>query len=186
MTSLQTLVDPLKRELAVPGTFDDVFPDSGDDDLLGSLADGFAEAQLRGFFPTLTLTQTSSPLDYETSEELSLAGTAVVIIFTSMRIIRAQIRATNTLERYKAGVTEFEIQHAASLLKGELDFLQSRLNDLITQARQAHAPMAVVFDNYTARVVAGFCGSFYGYEFDYFGALGTMPGSGPGFGEWFL
>lgn len=165
MTSLQTLVDPLKRELAVPGTFDDIFPDSTDDDLLGSLADGFGEAQLRGFFPKMTLVASTDPLDYETSDDLSLAGSALIVIFTSMRIIRAQIRAMNTMERYKAGPTEFEIQHAASLLKAELDFLQSRLDDLITQAKYASIPMAVMFDNYHARVVAAFCGAFYQHEF---------------------
>ncbi|GAB3863345.1 hypothetical protein GCM10028801_30750 [Nocardioides maradonensis] len=167
MTSLQTLIEPLKRELAVPGTFDDVFPDSDDASLAASLADGFAEAQLRGFFPTMTLTQSGD--DYVTSADLSLAGTALVVIFTSMRIIRAQIRAMNTMERYKAGPAEFEIQHAASLLKSELDFLQSRLDDLITQATNARIPLAVVIDNYRARVADAFWGAFYSYEFEYNG-----------------
>lgn len=162
MTLLSTLVDPLKRELAVPGTFASVFPSSTDADLTASLADGFAEAQLRGYFPTMTLAEAAG--DYETSEDLSLAGTALVVIFTSMRILRAQIRAMNTLERYKAGPAEFEIQHAATLLKGELDYLQGRLNHLISEAQASRRPLAVQIDNYNARVVASFYGGFYAYE----------------------
>lgn len=163
MTLLSSLVDPLKRELAVPGTYDDVFPDTGDAELTGALADGFSEAQLRGYFPTLTLTEVSD--DYQTSEDLSLAGGAVVVIFTSMRILRAQIRAINTLERYKAGPTEFELQKAATLLKTELDYLQKRLDDIIAESKAASRPLAVQLDNYAARVVASFCGGFYAYEY---------------------
>jgi hypothetical protein len=161
-TLLSTLVEPLKRELAIPGTFSDVFPDTSDDDLVGSLADGFGEAQLRGFFSTLDLAAVTD--DFETSEDLSLAGIATIIIFTSMRIIRAQIRAMNTLERYKAGPAEFEIQKAATILKSELDYLAERLDDII--AESVSPPLAVQLDGYGARVVASFCGGFFPYECD--------------------
>lgn len=169
MTALSTLIEPLKRELAVPGTFSTVFTGTTDQDLLGSLADGFAEARLRGFFPTVDLATVTGGVpfdpDYETSEELSLAGTALILIFTSMRILRAQLRALNTVERYKAGPTEFEIQHSASLLKAELDYLQKRLDDIVDEAQQSQRPLAVQIDNYAARVEASFYGGFYAYEF---------------------
>jgi hypothetical protein len=100
MTALATLVEPLKRELAVPGTFDTIFPDTDDTALEGSLADGFGEAQLRGFFPTFELTEDDGA--YETTEDLTAAGAALVLIFTSMRIIRAQLRALTSSETYKA------------------------------------------------------------------------------------
>lgn len=152
MTALSTLTDALKRELAVPGTFDDVFPDTGDSDLVGSLADGFAEAQLQGFFPTMSLTQNGG--GWETSEDLSLSGGALIVIFASMRTIRAQLRNLKTVEKYKAGAAEFETQQAATILKAELDFLQKRLDDIIAAARTAtrvSGTLAGVYDNYLSR-----------------------------------
>ena len=160
MTQLSDLVPALQRELAVPGTFEDVFPDTTADDLADSLADGFAEAQLRGFFSRLTLEGTGP--NRSTSEDLSAAGQALVVIFTSIRIIRAQIRALSTGERYKAGNTEYEINRSAMLLRDELAFLTNRLDDLIAEGKYGKAPLAVVIDGYLAR--NGSVGAFYAWE----------------------
>jgi hypothetical protein len=46
MTDLADLVESLKREVAIPGTFATVFPTTTDDDPTGALADGVAETQL--------------------------------------------------------------------------------------------------------------------------------------------
>ena len=157
MTAMSTLVPALKRELAVPGTFPETFPSTTDEDLTQSLADGFAEAQLYGFFPDLTLTSSTDPVsnevDWETSQELSGSGAALVVIFTSMRFIRASLRGILTSERYKAGPAEFEIQRSANLLRDELAFLKSRLDDLINGAKAAAraASTVMVFDGYLAR-----------------------------------
>jgi hypothetical protein len=149
MTAISELVPALKRELAVPGTFEDVFPLTEDVDLTMSLADGFAEAQLYGFFPTLTLDDLGD--DWETSQELSGSGAALVVIFTSMRIIRASLRSLLTSERYKAGPAEMEIQRSANLLRDELKFLKERLDGLVSNAKAAARPATAVFDNYLAR-----------------------------------
>lgn len=151
MTAMSELVPALQRELAVPGTFADTFPLTSDDDLADSLADGFAEAQLYGFFPDLTLDDSTG--DWETSEDLSGSGAALVVIFTSMRIIRATLRGILTAERYKAGPAEFEIQRSANLLRDELAFLKSRLDDLVAAAKEAArgASTVMVFDGYLAR-----------------------------------
>lgn len=171
MTDLADLVEPLKRELAVPGQFAVAFPGTGDTDLESSLADGFAEAQLQGFFGTLTLDDT------ETSEELSAAGGALVILFTGMRIIRAQLRQTLTMEKYEAKTgTGFELQRSANLLRDELSYMNDRLSSLILDARRSRAPLAVMLDNYSSRVAQQFwargndelygvdVGGFYPYE----------------------
>jgi len=151
MTALSALVPSLKRELAVPGTFDDVFPDTGDTDLVDSLADGFAEAQLQGFFPDMALTAVDS--DWTTSADLSASGGTLVTLFTAARILRAQIRALNTSERYKAGSSEVEFQRGVTILKDELAYIAQRLRDLIilAQARARGARSATVHDNYLAR-----------------------------------
>lgn len=166
MTALEDLVEPLKRELAVPGTFDTVFPNSSDDDLQAALADGFAEAQLYGFFPTISLVEDPDGV-WNTDPDLSAAGGALILTFTAVRTIRAQLRALTSNERYKAGPVEYETSRAATLLKGELDYLTQKLKDLIDQGQQASnasARLATVFDNYVARTSLSLCGGFYPYE----------------------
>lgn len=166
MTALSTLVPALKRELAVPGTFDDVFPDTLDADLIGTLADGFAEAQLWSFFPDLAITADGQG-EWNTSEDLSAAGGTLVILFAAARILRAQIRNLNTLERYKAGPTEVELGRAAGVLKDELDYITGRITDLVKEAKTStRASLATVHDNYFARgggITSGH--PFYDYEY---------------------
>lgn len=163
-TLLSTLVPALKRELAVPGTFDTVFPDTTDDDLVGALADGFAEAQLFGFFKTLTLTAAGS--DWQVDPELSAAGGALVVIYASIRGIRSQLRGIKTMSRYKAGPVEYETAQAASVLTAELAYLKARLDDILKHATgRGSAGMATVFDNYLARnCERSSWGGFYAYE----------------------
>jgi hypothetical protein len=153
MTLLSTLVPSLQREIAVPGTFADVFPDTSDDDLVDTLADGFAEAQLWGFFPTMSLVEAGD--DWDTSEDLSPSGGVLIVYYAAARIIRAQLRNLNTVERYKAGPAEVEFQRAASVLKDELDYLTSRIADLVVDAKRGTIPLAHVHDNYWARSLAG-------------------------------
>ena len=174
MTSLETLVEPLKRELAIPGVFADVFPSTSDDDLQAALADGFAEAQLWGFFPTVTVAENNGV--FETSKDLSAAAGALILAFTATRILRSQLRSLNSMERYKAGPVEYETQRAASALKAELDYLTSYLNKLIEQGQRASntASLATVFDNYQARATLQVArgSGFYNYEL-----VGTPSGS---------
>jgi hypothetical protein len=175
VTAISTLVPALKRELAVPGTFDTVFPNTTDADLIGSLADGFAEAQLFGFFKDMSLTAVDTTVppdaitdDWETSADLSAAGGALVVIYASIRSIRAQLRSLKANQRYKAGPVEFETGQPASVLTEELKFLQKRLDDIIKNAEgaaRASAGLATVFDGYLARncAMASWSG-FYEYE----------------------
>lgn len=159
MTDLSTLVEPLKRELAVPGLYDDVFPDTTDQDLIGALSDGFAEAQLQGFFTDMTLTDT------ETSADLSAAGGALIVLVTAMRIIRAEMRAMQLNSRYKAGPVEMETTRSAMLLRDEVSYMRERMKDLIDQARKSGRKVYVL-DAYVGRSLANTAmGAFYGYEF---------------------
>lgn len=165
MTALSTLVPALQRELAVPGAFDTEFPNTTTDNLRDSLADGFAEAQLYGFFPDMTLTQDGGG-DWLTEPDLSGAGGALVIIFTSMRIIRANLRSLLTSERYKAGPAEMEIQRSANLLRDELKFLKERLDSIVADSRAAARPLTTVHDNYLARGGGvTITGGLYVYEY---------------------
>lgn len=145
MSDLADLVDPLKRELAVPGDYDTVFPNTGDQDLLDSLADGFSEAQLDGYFGDYAL-----DLDtYLTTPDVSAAGGALIVIYAGMRIIRAQMRALNLSEKYNAGPVAYEIQRSATLLRDELNYMIGRRDALIAQAK--HGSDDSVFDSYFTR-----------------------------------
>jgi hypothetical protein len=163
MTNLSTLVEPLKRELAVPGVFDDVFPDTDDRALADSLADAFGEAQLQGFFTDMTLG--ASPT-YDTSQALSAAGGALIVLVAGQRIIRAQLRNLVLNTRYKAGAAEMELQRSATLLKEELAYLRTRMDELVTTARRSGGRTVYMLDNYLARDAANSpLGGFYGYEY---------------------
>lgn len=148
MSNLSDLVDPLKRELAGPGEFDNQFPNSTDGDLEGSLADGFSEAQLDGYFADHVL----DPDTLEVSPDITAAGGILVVIYTSMRIIRAQLRGLNLSERYKAGPTEYEVTRSAQVLREELVYLIKRRDDLVSQSRAGLG--TVVLDAYFTRQLA--------------------------------
>lgn len=161
MSDLATLVEPLKREIAIPGEFDTTFPNTSDDDLTYSLADGFAEAQLDGYFPTLVL----DPDDNSVTPDLSAAGGSLVIIYTGMRIIRSQLRALNTRSNYEAASVKYEVEKSSTVLREELKYLIKRRDDLTAQARRSTGA-TYVFDSYFARSAVDWSrvGGFYAYE----------------------
>ena len=149
MSDLNDLVDPLKRELAGPGEFDNQFPNSDDDTLANNLADAFSEAQLDGYFQ-------DNALDLDTlvvSPDLSAAGGILVVIYAGMRIIRAQLRALNLSERYVAGPVEYEVTRSANVLKDELAYLIERRDKLLDQSRSSTS-QTFVFDAYFTRQLA--------------------------------
>lgn len=147
-TNLSELVPVLERELAVPGEFATAFPNTTPEHLLESLKDAFAEARLFGYFPKITLDENGI-----VSEDLSLAGQTLVVLYAAMRIIRAQIRQLNTTERYKAGSAEMEIGRPVTILRDELAFMAKRLSDLVTTAKRSGRAVYVM-DGYTSRLPA--------------------------------
>lgn len=161
MSNLDVLVEPVKREIAVPGEFTTVFPSTSDDDLLATVGDAFSEAQLDGFFGTHVL-----DLDtYEVTPDLSAAGGALVVIYAGGRIIRSRLRQLTTGERYVAGSVEYEIQRAAGVLREDLMALERRKAQLIQRGRR-QSGQAYVFDGYFAREATDWSevGSFYPLE----------------------
>lgn len=175
MTALSSLVPALQSELAVPGTFGDVFPDTGTNDLILSLANAYSMAKIDGFFSDMTL-NTSDPVKttWTVSPDFSESGGAITVIYAAMSIIRAQLRVLPTSSTYKAGSVEYSTSQAATILKGELDYLLQRRKDIVAAgARVARTCSAAVIDGYFARAFAG------SYS-------GTSPlyDAGPGSGAW--
>lgn len=146
MTDLADLVEPLKRELAVPGEFAAVFPSTEDDDLVLALADGFSEAQLDGHFGSNTLNLDTLFV----TPDVTLGERALIVIYSATRIIRAQLRMLTTGERYKAGNVEYEINRGIGVLKEQLVEMQARKDQLIKLGSRASTTVAV-YDNYFGR-----------------------------------
>ena len=159
-TSLADLVEALKREVAVPGTFDTVFPDTGDDDLIGSLADGFAECRLDGFFGGNSVDVTANTI----SPAISSGAIALIVIYSGIRIIRSQLRNTNSHVKYEAAGAIYEVDTAASVLTQELkDFTDRKHNLLTLFLRQQRAGQSVfVTDGYLTRSRGYFPVAYWG------------------------
>jgi hypothetical protein len=69
-------VESLKRVVATPGTFDTLFPDTTDQDLVGTLLDGIAQAQLDGLLASYTYDDTGT-----VTPDLSAPQSALVILY---------------------------------------------------------------------------------------------------------
>lgn len=132
MSNLADLVDSLKRAVAVPGTFFDVFPSTTDDDLAFTLADAFSEAQLDGFLSTVSLDLTT----LETDAALALAQQALVVIYGGYRILVSEIRNRKNRTNYVAGPVQAEEEQTASMLNEVLRQLGERKRELIARAER--------------------------------------------------
>lgn len=169
MTNLADLVEGLKRQVAVPGEYATYFPNTTDPDLIGSLADGFAQAQLDGFFGDQAIDTTANTV----SPDLSAAGAALVILYTQERILMSKLRNLNSKTTYKAGSVEYTVEQPASVLTSEIKALQERRKELLAQAlRVARGKTGTyMVDAYMTRAVGlypflglGEWGGWYSYE----------------------
>jgi hypothetical protein len=167
MSALDDLVEGLKREVAVPGEFAASFPNTTDDDLVGTLADAFGSAQLDGFFGNMVLDLNLGTV----TPDLSAAGAALIITYASERVLLSKLRNLASKTVYKAGGVEYSVEQSASVLTAELKLLQQRRNDIKAQAmRAARAGQAVyMVDAYVTRSMGhifgyGSSAGFYGYE----------------------
>lgn len=157
MTQMDDMVPMYKREVAAPGAFDTTWPGVDDAAIKGYLADGFAEAQLEGFFGTVVL-------DVEDFiPDLSQPGMMLIVIYAGMRTLRAQLLNANSSTRYKAGPTEYEVSGpAASVLTELIKGARARRDMLLEQARRGIGPTDYFLDYYALRVSS--YGLFFPYE----------------------
>lgn len=162
--NLISLVESLKRFVAVPGGFDNFFPDALDDDLIGCLADGFARAQLDGFFISA---QYARALDLSTSivdPPLALAEGALVVLYAGKRLVQSQLLNLKTTTKYEAKGLIYDVQQAATVLTALLKEYNDELQQLVILSRRSGAGRAFVMaDAYFIRAT--------GYYPGYAGAL---------------
>ena len=157
MTNLDTLVPALQREVAVPGEFGTYFPDTLDEELTPALGDGFAQAQLEGWFPDVTLDTGT----FVTTPDISLAGGQLVVYFTAMRMVRARLFNRASRESYRAGPAEYETEFSSLVMREILKDFRTKIDTLTKQAKSATA--VYVIDSYMTRAATDW-GAFYPYE----------------------
>ncbi len=119
------LVEAVKREVNPPGI--DMFPTADDDDWLGQLRDSFWEAKLYGFFEGYTESDgVIAPITGST--DMGRDQQALIVLFAGGRVIRNELKNTNTSFRAQAGSVEFEVQNSANLLIAILKDIRSKID----------------------------------------------------------
>lgn len=168
MTDLADLVEPLKRYVAVPGTFATVFPTTTDDDLTGSLLDGFGECQLDGF-----MIRPVYSADTDTglvSPDLSRGQMSLITLYAATTIIKTQLLNLKTITRYEAKGLVYDVEQSANVLTTILKELNDRKALIILRQTLAGASAAFTMaDSYFLKAVGYFPGTedyYYGPELD--------------------
>lgn len=151
MSPLADLIPSLQRAVAVPGTFEALFPDTAEDDLLATLLDAFAEAQLDGLLAANTATDLGV-----VTPDLTRAETALVVLYASVRILVAEIRSRKTHIRYEAAGAVFEQAQSSTMLVEILREQRDRKATLLIELnRLALTSGFVMYDQYLAKAVGG-------------------------------
>lgn len=127
MSNLGDLVEPLKREVAVPGAFEATFPVTTDDDLAASLLDAFAQAQLDGFFTDHLATDSGV-----ITPDLSRGGAALIVIYAGIRFLTTDLLNRKSHVRYEANGAVFEQDTGASILVEALKGLRAKKEAMLT------------------------------------------------------
>lgn len=137
MSDLNDLVPALKRASALPGTFDELYPEANDSDLVGYLMDSIAEAQLDGFLSSYEVDPLEETVEPDLSNENALkAPGALVVLYAAYRMVLTELRNVRNRVSYTAGPTQFEEERTASMLNEILRQLHARKQDIIEEARK--------------------------------------------------
>lgn len=152
-TDLYEHVEWLKREVAVPGTFTRLFPETTDDHLAASLVDGLYRAKLDGWLPSVE----ADPDTFETNVAISQTAVAVVIVYSAIKFIQNQITNMPTGQRYEApGGIVSDTQRSASVLAERLRELNEERKQLVAAALGVRngrpATTVTMLDGYAIRV----------------------------------
>lgn len=150
MSDLADLVDSLKREVAVPGTFASQFPETTDDDLALSLLDAFAQAQLDGFLGSALADD-----DGIVTPDLSRGAAALIVVYAGIRLLTVDLLNRKSHVRYEANGAVFEQDQGPSALVEALRGLRTKKDALIAAAQQASRAQigTTVVDGYFVKAV---------------------------------
>jgi hypothetical protein len=158
LTDSDTLIASLKRECSPPGT--DLFPTATDDEWLGHLQDSFWEARLFGFFEGYTESEGSiTPLSGTT--DLDRRWQELIVLFAGARVIRNELKNTNTSFRAQAGTVEFEVQNSANLLVAILKDIRSKVDLALAAIGTINSTTVAYVDSLVGREDSIYYGDTY-------------------------
>lgn len=127
----------MKRAVAGPGLFDSDYPGMQVTDVADMLADGFARAQLWGYFPLNTL----DPIQRTITPDLSPAGMSLIVAYAAVQVLQFKLLAAQQSTTYKAGSVEASSSSAATVLtallnraQNEIDFLWAKVSSRVMPA----------------------------------------------------
>lgn len=167
MSDLNDWVESLKRSVATPGEFETFFPDTTDDDLVGSLLDAFGECQLDGFFLTTgpggsTYAATDAGV---VTPDVTRGQVSLIIIYAACRIIQTQLLNLKNRQHYEAKGAVFETEQASNVLTAILKQFSDRKLQIISRLRIYSASAAFAMaDGYLIKATDS--GIYYGGELD--------------------
>lgn len=153
MDDLSELTTSLRNLVARPGTFDDTFPETTDEDLVGVLLDGFAEAHLEGLLTTVDADE-----DGLLDTDITRAQGALVVLLGGVRFLRSQLVNAVSHRRYEAGGAVFEEDTPVALLRDILKDLVAQKDRIVkdlgdSAGEDAGARAFFTADQYLMRVL---------------------------------
>lgn len=120
---LEDLIPDLEIALNIPG--ENLYATVGTTEWVGHLRDGFWNSYIEGLLlgyvesdGIISPVSGSTPMPRDAQQ--------LIIMFTSIEIIRKRLMSMQTVFRAKAGPVEYEVQQSASVLKALLDDLTDR------------------------------------------------------------
>lgn len=143
---LEDLVPALKREITpldqqLAGA--DPFLTVTDETMLGYLSDAFWEGRLNRMFIGFDIVNdTIVPISGTT--DMTRDWQQAVVLWAGYRLVLNDLRNVQSAFKAKAGPVEYETQRSATVLKGVLDVIVSRMNRLIYNLGAQNT--AIVYD----------------------------------------
>lgn len=135
MTQLSDWTGSLQRTVARPGGFATFFPTTTSTDLVGSLLDGFGDAQLDGFLV--------APIMYVADDtglvtpSLSRPQAALVVLYSARLFLRAELANRKNRTHYAARGNSAETEQSATIITELLRTAEARITELRNRQRLA-------------------------------------------------
>jgi hypothetical protein len=151
-TDLSDWTDSLRRTVARPGEFARFFPNTTDNDLVGTLLDGLGDAQLDGFLvgPVMYVADD----DGIVTPELSRPQAALIVLYGGRLFLRAELANRRNRIKYAARGNEADTEQSASVITELLKSAEARIVDLRNRQRLAgNAGAFVMADAYLVKAI---------------------------------
>lgn len=148
--SAPVFVEWFKREVAVPGRFEALYPETDDTLVAGQLVDGLYRARLDGWLGAYE----ADPDTFEVTPEISLTAGALIVIYGGLKFIQNELKNLPTKTHYEAaGGLVYDVEYAASVMTERLKELAAEKRELLDNARRGALSRPLIMrDGYAIRL----------------------------------